>query len=225
MLLGTAGASTTTQFNLSYIPQYIDITNIATVTRLRVTALGDGVILDLDAAGLAATRNTRFQQNIVTTVLNRFFLANGIVKGKNCLVEVVNGVTASAVYASSQADNTQNVGLDGVKRDTTLYFQSVIQKVFANTGTTFKKFGVLCLPSLGVTDYVQIQFLDGANVRMDQAELRGYMAQFQALDGNANDFKVDNLDSNIDSVTVYCAADQQAYVQKYLAVAEIEGRF
>jgi hypothetical protein len=45
------------------------------------------------------------------------------------------------------------------------------------------------------------------------------------LDGNVNDFKIDNLDSIIQSVTVYCAADQQVYVQKYLAVAPIEGRF
>jgi hypothetical protein len=215
MLLGTAAASTTTQFNISYVPQYLDITNIATVTRLRVTALGDGIILDLDAAGLAAVRNTRFQSIVATTALNRFFLANGIVKGKNCLIEIVNGATVSAVYASSQGD----------EGDGTMYFQSVIQKVFANTGTTFKRFGILALPSLALADYVQIEYNDGCNVRMDQAELRGLIAQYQALDGNANDFKVDNLDSIIQSVTVYCATDQQAYVQKYLAVAPIEGRF
>jgi hypothetical protein len=215
MLIGTAAASTTTQFNLAYIPQYLDITNIATVTRLRVTALGDGIILDLDAAGLAALRNTRFQSTLATTVLNRFFLANGIVKGRNCLIEVTNGATVSAVYASAQGDEGEG----------TLYYQSVIQKVFGNTGTTFKRFGVLSMPSLALADYVQIEYNDGANVRMDQAELRGLIAQYQSLDGNVNDFKIDNLDSIIQSVTVYCAADQQVYVQKYLAVAPIEGRF
>lgn len=215
MLLGSAGASATTPFNLSYVPQYIDVTNLATVTRLRVTALGKGIVLDLDATGLAALRNTRFQTSVGTTVLNRFFLANGLLKGLNCLVEVINGVTASNVYAASQGDEGQN----------TLLFQSVAQQIFANTGVTFKKFGVLALPSLAAGDYVQIEMNDGLNTRMDQAELRGWIAQYQALDGNANDFKIDNLDSAIQSVTVYCAANQLAYIQKYLAVDTIEGKF
>jgi hypothetical protein len=215
MILGPVATGATTTFNLSYIPQYIDITNIATVTRLRVTSLGSGVVLDLDAAGLAALRNTRFQSLVATTVLNRFFLANGIVKGVNCVVEVTNGVTATVCLASSQSDSGK----------ATLYFQGVPQKVFANTGVTFRKFGILALPSMVAGDYVQIEFNDGLNVKWDVTELRGWMAQYQALDGNVNDLKIDNLDSIISSVTVYCAADQLAYVQKYLPLDTIEGKF
>jgi hypothetical protein len=216
MLLGSAAVSTTTQFNLSYIPQYIDITNTATITRLRVTALGYGIICDLDASGIGALKNTRFQTTIASTVLNRIYLANGLVKGLNCLIEITNGATATNVYASNLSDNGKNA---------TFFYQSVIQKVFANTGVTFTKFAVLALPSMASTDYVQVSFNDGCDSRLDQPELRGYMAQFQALDTTANDLKLDNLDSIISSVTVYVATDQQAYVQKYLPVDTILGRF
>lgn len=215
MILGPVTAAGTSTFNLSYIPQYIDITNIATITRLRVTSLGSGVILDLDATGIAALRNTRFQTTVATTVLNRFFLANGLIKGINCIVEITNGATATTCLAGSQQDSG----------DGTLYFQGVPQKIFANTGVTFRKFGVLALPSLVAGDYIQIEFLDGTNSKWDYTELRGWMAQYQALDGNTNDIKVDNLDSLIASVTVYCAADQLAYIQKYLPIGNIEGKF
>jgi len=216
MLLGSASAGTTTQFNLSYVPQYLDITNIATVTRLRVTALGKGTILDLDATGLSALRNTRFQSTIATTVLSRYFLANGIIKGMNCLIEVTNGATATNVYQGVQQDSG----------DATLFYQSAIQKIFANTGVTFNKFAVLALPSMSTaTDYVQIEMNDGANSRWDTLELRGYMAQYQSLDGTSSDFKIDNLDSIINNVTVYCTTDQQAYIQKYLPLVAVEGRF
>jgi hypothetical protein len=215
MILGPVSASATTTFNLSYIPHYIDITNIATVTRVRVTSLGSGVVLDLDAAGLAAMRNTRFQSVVATTVLNRFFLANGLVKGINCIIEVTNGATATVCLAGSQQDSGTN----------TMYFQGVPQKIFANTGVTFTKFAVLALPSLAAGDYVQMEFRDGTNSKWDVSELRGWMAQYQSLDANASDFKIDNIDSLISSVTVYCATDQLAYVQKYLPIGTIEGKF
>jgi hypothetical protein len=215
MILGPVPASATTTFNLSYIPQYIDIPNIATVTRLRVTSLGNGVIFDADATGLAALRNTRFQTVVATTVLNRYFLANGLVKGVNCIVEITNGATATSALAGSQQDSGED----------TLYFQGVPQKIFANTGVTFRKFGILALPSLVAGDYVQIEFNDGTNSKWDLSELRGWMAQYQSLDGNASDLKIDNLDSLISSVTVYCGIDQLAYVQKYLPLGTIEGKF
>jgi hypothetical protein len=182
---------------------------------VRVTSLGSGVIFDSDATGLLALRNTRFQTTVATTVLNRFFLANGLVKGINCIVEVTNGATATVALAGSQQDSG----------DDTLYFQGVPQKIFANTGVTFRKFGILALPSLVAGDYVQIEFNDGTNSKWDVTELRGWMAQYQSLDGTASDLKIDNLDSLISSVTVYCGVDQLAYVQKYLPIGTIEGKF
>lgn len=213
MLLGTATASTTSQFNLSYIPQYIEVSNITTISRIRVTALGDGIVLDLDAAGIAALANTRFQ--FVPTATKRLFLANGVVKGKNCVIEITNGATVANVYASSLADS----------KDATLYFQAVFQKTFANTGTTFQRFSVLAFPSAAATDYFQVLFNDGTNTRVDLPELRAILAQFQAGDNTVNDQKWDNLDSWIQSVTAYVAADMNAYVQKYVPVGTIEGKF
>lgn len=202
-LLGSIPPSTTTQFNLSFVPQNLVFTNITTITRVRVTALGKGIILDLDAAGLAALKNMR-QQGAVASVAE-FLLANGIVKGVNCTIEVTNGATISALYYNSLADS----------KDATAYVMSKIQTIFANSLTKFEKFAVMAMPSLGASDYANFEFNDGLVSRIDQPEIRTILAKFQTIENNTNDLKIDNLDAWIKSVELQTTTQQSVYVQSY----------
>lgn len=202
-LLGAIAPSTTTQYNLSFVPQNLILANTTTVTRLRVTALGKGIILDLDAAGLAALKNMR-QQGAVTSFAE-YLLANGVVKKTNCTIEITNGATASTLYYNSLADS----------KDATAYVISKIQTIFANSLTSFNKFAVLAMPSFGASDYVNIEFNDGLVSRVDQPEIRTILAKFQAIENNANDLKIDNLDAWIKSVQLQTTAQQSVYVQSY----------
>ena len=202
-LLGAIAPSTTTQFNLSFVPQNLILANITTVTRLRVTALGKGIILDLDAAGLAALKNMR-QQGVVTAVAE-YLLANGVVKGTNCTIEITNGATASTLYYNSLADS----------KDATAYVVSKIQTIFANSLTKFDKFAVLAMPSFGTSDYVNLEFTDGLVSRIDQPELRTMLAKFQTIENNTNDLKIDNLDAWIKSAELQTTTQQSVYVQSY----------
>jgi hypothetical protein len=206
-LLGSITASTTTQFNLSFVPQNIILANITTVTRVRVTALGKGIILDLDAAGLAALKNMRQQGPVTGTA--EFLLANGVVKATNCTIEITNGATVSTLYYNSLADS----------KDATVYVVSKIQTIFANSLTKFEKFAVLALPSFGTSDYANLEFNDGLVSRVDQPELRTILAKFQTVENNINDLKIDNLDAWIKSAELQTTTQQSVYVQTYDTLA------
>lgn len=202
-LLGVITPSTTTQFNLSFVPQNLILANITTVTRVRVTALGKGIILDLDAAGLAALKNMRQQGAVSGTA--EFLLANGVVKGVNCTIEITNGATASTLYYNSLADS----------KDATAYVVSKIQTIFANSLTKLDKFAVLAVPSFGASDYANLEFTDGLVSRVDQPELRTILAKFQTVENNTNDLKIDNLDAWIKSAELQTTTQQSVYVQSY----------
>jgi len=55
----TTGVGVVTTFNLTWVPQYIHFVAGTQITGLKVTVLGDGVIMDLDAAGLSVLYNIR----------------------------------------------------------------------------------------------------------------------------------------------------------------------
>lgn len=206
MLLGAVGASATTSFTLPFVPQALGLANITTITNVRVTVLGDGVICDLDATGLANLKNTR-QQGAVTSYVE-IMLANGVVKNKTCLIEITNGVTASTAYHTTMANSG----------DASLYYVSQKTTVLAGAGTDFRKFAVLGLAASATTDYAIVTFKDGATQRYEQAEVRILFSKFQAVENNANDLRIDNIDGWIDTVTFYPTATQLVYVQSWKAV-------
>lgn len=211
MLLGNVAASATTTFTLPFVPQMIALSNLTTITSMRVTPLGDAPCLDLDAVALACLRNTR-QQGAVTAY-SEFIIGNGVVKNKTCLVEITNGATVAVAYHTTMSNQSP----------ISLYFQSYKQQVLLGTGTEFKKFAVLALPNSSASDYYIINFSDGVSQRFEQAELRMLLAKFQTVTNDLNDFKIDNIDGWLDSVTVYPANTQLVYVQRWAPIGGMEG--
>jgi hypothetical protein len=206
MNAGAIAASGVTTITLPFVPQAIGFANITTITRLVVTVLGDGIIADYDAIALANLKNMR-QQSVVP-VYAEIMLANGIVKGRTCTIEVTNGATASTLYQTTYSDSGE----------ATLYWGMFKQTVLAGAGTDFEKFGILGLGNCAVADYAIIQFEDGATQRFEQAEFRIMLAKFQAVEGNTNDNKIDNIDGWLKRVTFYPAAQQLVYIQKWIPV-------
>ena len=204
--IGVIAASTTSIFSLSYVPQTITFSNITSISRVRVTVNNAGIICDLDIAGINSLKNTR-SQSIVTGQVE-LMLANGIAKGKNCIIEVTNGATVASLFASSYANQTE----------ATVYVQSAIQRAYANTPITFNKFAVLGFPSMGASDYGMLETGDGLQQKVDQIEWRNLLSKLQMVENNANDLKLDNLDAWVKGVTLYLSADQNVYIQRYIEI-------
>jgi len=214
MLLGNIGASATTTLTIPFVPQALAFSNIQTITRVVVTVLGDGIIADYDAVSLANLKNTRVQGIVANYA--EIMLANGIVKGKTCTIEVTNGVTAAVAFQTVYSDSGQ----------ASLYWGMSRQTVLAGSGTDFTKFGVLGLANSSSTDYAIVKFGDGAVQRFERDELRIMLAKFQCIENTLNDFKIDNIDGWISTVTFYPTTSQLVFIQKWLPVGSlVEGAF
>ena len=98
----TTGVGVVTTFNLTWVPQYIHFVAGTQLTGLRVSVLGDGVITDLDAAGLSVLYNIR-QFGQVTDGYT-IPVANGLVRGKNVEITATNSAAQTPIlYGVSMA--------------------------------------------------------------------------------------------------------------------------
>ena len=205
MIIGTCAASVATTINLTWVPEEIAFVAATAPSSLRVSVLGEGVIMDLDAAGVNALSNIRS----VSRVLNAFVLnlADGIIKGKNVEITFVNTVASPVVlYGFGE-------------REGNIYIQKIRQALLANSGATFQKFGVLALPGLGGADTIDIRYHDGLTQRFTREELSFLNMRYQI---NSSSFIIDNLDGLIDSVSVVPVAAQSAYIMRYSFQNETE---
>lgn len=204
MIIGTIPASSTGTINLTYMPEYIAFVAATVPTQLRVTALGDGVICDLDANGINALNGADEVSRLANAFVIR--LADGMIKGRNVEITITNAVASVlTVYGYSERK-----GID--------YLQSIRQTILASSGVEFRDFGLLGLPALGAADTVDILYADGHNQRFMDVELNLLRQQ----NSWNNTFEViDNWDGRITSVNVIAATQQTAYLQRFAPVADL----
>jgi len=210
MKIGALAASTTTTISLTYMPAVIHLVTTSAPTAVKVTVLGDGVIADLDAVGIAAA-SAMFTKGTIT---NGYYLplANGIIKGKNVEITITNAQAAEvALYGySTQVGST--------------YIRSLTQKVFALSGVQLSDFFQLCLPNMaagGITDTLNVTYKGGFTQQMSPEDLRQDVGFDCIVQNGVNDIRVQNTDARVKMVSYVPAADENVYVFKYAPIGNL----
>lgn len=186
------------------MPEYLFFIAATVPGQLRVTALGDGVICDLDGNGITALNGI----DQVSRVSNGFLLrlSDGIIKGKNVEITITNTIASPLpIMGFSERQGVE-------------YVQSLRQAVLANSGVEFRDFAVLALPSLVDNDTVDVLYRDGTNQRFTRQELNAIRQQ---TSWNNTNHIVENLDGRIKSVNVIAATAQTAYVTRFTPVTNV----
>lgn len=198
-IIGIVAASTTTTFNLTYLPQYLAFTTGTTPSAIKVNALGDGVIMDIDDTGIDAIKTIRRAGENT----NSYFLplANGIIEGKNCEISVTNATASDfTLYGSS-------------KQKGYAYVQSIRQSCLANSGVDFRDFAYIAFPSMGANDELNVTFKDGHTQKFYRDELQEWLGDNQ--NDIASQYNLDNLNGGVKVANFIGVAQQIAYVVRY----------
>ena len=198
MIVGTMAASSTTTLAMTYLPQWLYFQAATAPSTLRVSVLGEGVLLDLDAAGVLALSNLR----AVNRAANGFLLplANGLVKGVNVEIVFTNTVASPvSLYGYSE-------------QEASVYIESLRSTVLASSGATFSDFAILALPTMAAADTLDIHYADGTIQRMHRDEIQ---SQNMVVQNNLLSYIIDNLDARIKSVTFVPTAQQVVYMMRY----------
>ena len=206
MIIGTIPASATGTINLTYLPEFLFFEVLTAPTLLRVTALGDGVILDMDNFGLNAINGI----DAVTRVNGGFLvrLSDGLIAGRNIEIVLANAVTGVLTVHGFST------------RQGSFYVQYLRQIILANSGQTFRDFSLLALPNLAEMDTIDINYQDGTSQRFLPVELR----QLAGINGyQVAHPVVVNFDGTVKSVTVIPAAQITAVLQRYADVNAVNG--
>lgn len=206
--LGTiaAGVGVSTTIQLTYLPQYLGFFVGTTPVSIRINVLGDGVTMDLDALGV--TQFNGFETIGLQALQFLIPLADGLVKGKNVEITIVNGDAAAfAIFGWSKLPATQ-------------YFIYQRQTILANSGVDFGNFALLAIAAPGAADIFNLTYRSGivaANSTLN--EIQFDVSYFQ---NNVGVFLIHNLDQIIRNVNIIPTAQRVAYLMKYEIIGNIE---
>ena len=193
----TTGVGVVTTFNLTWVPQYIHFVAATQITGLKVTVLGDGVITDLDAAGLSALYNIRQYGQVANGYT--IPLADGLIRGKNVEITVTNSAAQTPIlYGVSQQAGSH-------------YIQCLRQTALANSGVDIERFAYLAIPAVVAADVLNISYVDGLTQKVEAAELPAAANLYQSASLNI----IDNVEGMIDMVQFTPAANRTIYVVRY----------
>lgn len=199
--IGTTGAiiSTAYTFQLTYVPQYLFWATAVAPSALKCSVFGDGVLTDLDAAGVLFVQGLR----MVGRVTNGYMipLANGLITGKNLeIIYTTGAATAVDLYAISM-------------RKGDAYVQCLRQTTLANSGVQLKKFAAIGLGNAATGDTINISYADGLSQKVQFEELKPTLGLY-CNDIN-NMIGIDNIDAEISEVLFTPAANQIIHLVKY----------
>lgn len=207
MKLGEIPASSTASITLQNVPQVLHF-NIGTVpTALKVNVNGDGVLCDLDGAGIqAATRLFR-----VGNVADEFFivLADGFVKNKDVTITIANahaGILSLYGYSEKYAS---------------VYIQSIQNVALQSTPKNFDKFFSLAFPDITDSDDLNVTYNDGFTDKYAPSDLRTISSVDTYTDSTDADFRLPNQTARIKAVNFIAAAQQQVYQFRYANIGNL----
>lgn len=207
MKLGTTGATISTAYtiNATFVPQYLYFNVAVAPAALKCNVFGDGVITDLDAAGVTFVQGLRMNGRVTNGWIVP--LADGFIPNKN--LEIVY-TTGSAVA----------VDIYGISlRKGSVYIQCLRQTALANSGVSIKKFAAVGLGNSATADTINITYADGLSQKVAFEELKPTM-QLYANDVN-NMIGIDNIDSQIQEVMFTPNATQIIHVIKYALQSDV----
>jgi len=193
----TTGVGVVSTFNMTFVPQYIAYVAATQLTGLKVTVLGDGVITDLDAAGLSAVYNIRSYGQVANGYM--IPVADGLIPSKNVEITATNSAAQTPIlYAIALQKGTA-------------YIQCLRQTALANSGIQLQKFAYIAIPAIAATDILNITYVDGLVQNLASAEL-AFIAQ---LNESASLNVIDNVEGFIDLVQFTPSANRTVYVVRY----------
>jgi hypothetical protein len=203
----TTGAAVVSTFNSTYVPKYFYYTAATQLTGVKITVQGDGVIFDSDANGLNHVGVSRVAGQVTNSFVIR--IANGLITGKNVIWEFTNSAAQTPVIYVN-ADNSSDKTGNGP-----MYLQFLRQVVLANSGQDFTKFATLSFPAAAAADVFNILYNDGTQQQMNRADLQALLSYQQNV-VNTPVYTIDNYAQTIDRVNALVAAQQTAYVQRWV---------
>jgi len=196
MKLFTLAASASNTIQLNYCPETLLILSNAAPAKVQVRALGEGVILDLDATGAFLMRNIRDNKAIANNY--KFRIADGLLVGKNIEIEVTAGAAQTVVYCYSTGEKGEN------------YVVTERNTVLANTSQQFKKFFTLALSDFESGDMLTVEYADGTTQLLNE----GIEIQSLCAETHQDILLLDNLEQDIRSVTHVPQSDTTVYIQR-----------
>ena len=167
MNIGALAATASTTFNLSYLPQFIQIgdpDNADTFNGLTVVGSGKTLIQLTDGAQIRALM--QLEQEVLaagpsTELGSRLWLSSGRIQGESNITIGNAGPGTPTVYANSTGQSS-----DQMARTVS------VNSVVANNNVTFKNFDVLFFLPTNV-DRCTVTFMNGFTEDMTTAELQG----------------------------------------------------
>jgi len=201
-----AGVGVSTTIQITYLPQYLGFLVGTTPTSVRINVLGDGVVMDLDAAGVDQING--FETLGLQATQYTFPLADGLVKGKNVEITIVNADAAAFTIFGWSKLPAKN------------YFIYQRQTILANSGVDFGNFGLLAITAPGALDIFNFTYRSGiveANATLN--EVRFDVSYFQ---NNVGVFLINNLDQILNNVNIIPSAQRVAYLMKFEPIGNID---
>jgi hypothetical protein len=208
MLIKTIGIGATETFQTNYLGTYLLLVStgdIGSNTIVKVVPMGDGVLVDLDEAGVDAIGVWK----LIGADNNRrrvIPLADGLVPNKVVDITITNGGAA-----------TMDVYMPVTKKGT-MYIQCVQQTILANSQAIFKDFSALFLNAMtGENGQITVDWRDGSSHTFSPQELIQFSMFFQDTLANV----LDNLGGNVRKVTIIPTADLKVQLVRYRKVGAL----
>lgn len=181
----------------NYVPEFIIFKKNAgsLPTALRVTVNGTKVITDLDANAMAAIGANRNYADPTATYI-KIPLADGLLTNKNIQISV----TAALVGDSNDLIFFNRNKAGGH------YVNCIRQKIFQNSSSRFKSFGLLFVDGATASDSFNVTMNDGLVHlwALDEVLLETY----ETTNGQNTKCIFDNLDLKYKEVEIIAAADR-----------------
>jgi hypothetical protein len=205
MLLKTIAAGATTTFQTNYLGNQLMLKSSADIiAAVKVVPLGDGVLLDLDAAGVEDVGKADFI-NPGSHLVKILTLSDGLVAAKVVDITVQNTGTADLeIYMP-------------VFQKGSMYVQTMQQTVLAASQSVFSDFEKMFMPLLKENDRITVDFADGASHTFDGNEL-ALLTYVQQTDEMC---MIDNSDGVVKKVTIIPNTDSRVYLTRFMAVTNL----
>lgn len=207
MLIKTIGIGATETFQVNYLGTYLLIvgTGLATNTVVKVVPMGDGVLVDLDEAGVDAIGVWKLigdagaDRRVIP-------LADGLVPNKVVDITITNGSAA-----------TCNVYMPVTKKGS-MYIQNVQQTILANSQAVFKDFSAMFVDAMLLeAGQLTVDWRDGSSHTFSPTELQQFSMFFQETLNKV----LDNTDGRIRKVTIIPTGDIKVQLVRYRKIGAL----
>ena len=198
-------AGATTAREITFCPQFLVISGVAAIDcDVKVQTLQDGVIVDVDNAGLQAVKQPA-AIGVPSANYVVLQLTNGLLGNATTIITIANndGINPVDVFGTSEM---------GKGNTYTSVFRT---RVFANAGQSFSNFSAMYIPAAGADDIFSVfSKSKGLNDNMKREEIRALTLYSQGLDV----FAILNFDQSVTNVVYTPTADRDVYTMAFREV-------